>query len=175
MGRRAISRRYSIKAFESIEAGRPIDTLYYYWDALRKGRGAAPQLSDFRPFEIFPDSILKHLSWIDTNDENPENYRLWNHHGGRMEQILGSLEGQYVGAYPNAMHRNASIREYQLCKVLKRPIYHQIDQKMFGACRMYRRMLMPLLDERGNVVRIAYGIRTSHSHSQFVTHLDPQT
>ena len=43
-----------------------------------------------------------------------------------------------------------TLRSVNINCVLKRPIYHQIDQKMFGACRMYR-MLMPLLDERGNV------------------------
>jgi len=70
------------------------------------------------------------------------------------------MEGTRLGDYPNRMHRDATMAEYQLCKQLRRPLYNEFNQILAGVTRHYRRILMPLLDERGEFVRIAYSFRS---------------
>jgi len=151
--------RFSVEAFRHIEANTPVDTLFYYWDTLRKGHGASPLLGSFRPFEIFPQAVLDSISWVEVDDENAENFVLRNHHGGTMQDVYGSVEGLRFRDYPNRIHRRETIRDYQLCKKLKRPLYHDINQVLDGACRRYTRIMMPLCDAKGDVVQIAYGLR----------------
>jgi hypothetical protein len=77
-----------------------------------------------------------------------------------MLSLYGSMEGTRLGDYPNRMHRDATMAEYQLCKQLRRPLNNKFNQILAGVTRHYRRILMPLLDERGDVVRIAYSFRS---------------
>lgn len=148
--------QFSIDAFRQIQADSAQDIIFYYWDTLRQGGRIVPALTDFKPFQVFPPSMLNRVSWIDTPGENPENFVIRNHRGGAMFPIYGSVEGHRLGDYPNRMHRRSTVEEYQLCKRLKRPFYHEFVQVLGGGGRSYSRILMPLADENGVVIRIAY-------------------
>jgi hypothetical protein len=95
--------------------------------------------------------MVSRISWVETSDPNPENFILRNHCGGSMLSLYGSMEGTRLADYPNRMHRDATMAEYQLCKQLRRPLYNEFNQILAGVTRHYRRILMPLLDERGEV------------------------
>ena len=159
-GDEQVRSRYSIETFRKRESDSVMDTFYYYWEAIGQGGNAASNFSNFRPFEVFPSSMVSRISWVETSDPNPENFILRNHCGGAMLSLYGSMEGTRLGDYPNRMHRDATMAEYQLCKQLRRPLYHEFNQILAGIPRHYRRILMPLLNERGEVVRIAYSFRT---------------
>ena len=49
--------------------------------------------------------------------------------------------------------------EYEHCKHLRRPLYNEIDQVVRGICRHYVRLMLPLIEDKGEITKIAYVTR----------------
>jgi len=55
--------------------------------------------------------MVRRISWMETFDQNQENFILREYCGGSMLPLYGSMEGTRLGDYPNRMHRDATMAE----------------------------------------------------------------
>lgn len=67
---------------------------------------------NFRTFDHLRFSqMVRRISWMETFDQNQENFILREYCGGSMLPLYGSMEGTRLGDYPNRMHRDATMSE----------------------------------------------------------------
>jgi len=149
----------SLNDFAERESGTLLDTIFYYWDALRGDGRELPNVRHFDLRDIFGEASQDSMSAVITKATDPENFVLVNHGTSQLGPFGADLEGKRLCDVPSAIHARASAFEYQQCKSLRRPFYHEVDQVIGGISRHYVRIMLPLVDDRGDVVKIAYGIR----------------
>ena len=150
---------FSLNTFAEREAGSHLDTLLFFWEAMRGDGRQLPLARDFRPELVFAPTIATWVHGVETATENPANYVMRDHdNGGRVPYTI-RMADRRLAEYPRRLHAQGCMREYQMCRILRRPLYHEIDHITAGVARHYTRILLPLADEAGAVVRIAYGIR----------------
>lgn len=152
-------RQFSLNTFAERERDSVPDILYYYWDALRGDGRRIPRVHDFRPKETFNAAINLYIRSVDVSSEDPGKFLFRDHHGGPINLVPGGLDGKPMSAFPSRIHVNATLAEYDLCKRLGRPLYHELNQVICGMPRHYTRILLPLADDEGRVVRLTYGLR----------------
>lgn len=109
-----------------------------------------------RLFEHWQNGLdLTSNSWIDVTPENPYHFILCNHSG----RLVGGMSNFPVASYPFKMHAQACAAEYLACKTEARPVAHYVNQNLAGYHREYVRLMVPIVDVRGNVSKIVYAFR----------------
>jgi hypothetical protein len=74
---------------------------------------------------------------------------------------LGSeLSNTRVSQYPCMMHAKALMSEYFMARERATPLYHEIEQLIFGISRHYRRLILPLADTDNRVNKLVVGVRS---------------
>ena len=149
----------SLDRFADREAGTTLDTLYYYWDALRGDGRTMPLAKDFRPGHVFGPGFMNWVHAVETAVDDPANFVMRDHGNNGAVPYTVRMADRRIADYPRRLHARGCMREYQMCRLLRRPLYHEIDHITAGVARHYTRILLPLADERGAVVRLAYAIR----------------
>ena len=150
---------YSLNSFAERESGSPLDTLLFFWEAMRGDGRRLPLVKDFRPDMVFGPNITNWVHAVDTRVDDPANFVMRDHDNNGVVPYTVRMADRRLAEYPRRLHAEGCMREYQMCRILKRPLYHEIDHITAGVARHYMRILLPLADEAGTVVRIAYGIR----------------
>ena len=148
---------YSLNDLAENEDGSILDTLFYFWDSVRGGK-AAPTVAEFNIETVFGAAFGQKVFTIDTQYENPENFLSLKHPNGSRGPVIG-FEGSPIESHPSRIHRDALKSEYETSKSWITPFYHEINQIICGYPRHYMRILLPLADQDGNVVKLAYAIR----------------
>lgn len=131
--------------------------LYLYWRSLA-GDGL-PRADRFRPAEKLSGPALTTSAWVDTSVASPDGFVMHEHPEMPSGPFGRELTGVRLADFPVPMHADALIVEYARCRRDGRPMFHEIDQTIGGVSRAYRRIMLPLANERGEVVRVAYGYR----------------
>lgn len=149
---------YDLNAFAERETGGHLDILHYYWSSVQIEREGLPALSEFRPEAVLPNGEACKVGWIDTTPEDPNNFIMQDHPNNRIAGLGRELSGKVLSEFPNKMHAKSLVLEYLRRKRWKVPLYHEIDQVINGVARHYTRLMVPLVDEAGNVTRIFYGV-----------------
>ena len=149
----------SLNDFAERESSTLLDTIFYYWDALRGGSDKVPNVRHFELRNVFGQNTPDPLSAVVTDTANPRNFVLVNHGTSQLGPFGADLEGKRLRDVPSVIHARATAQEYQQCKLLRRPLYDEIDQVIGGISRHYVRIMLPLANDQGDVVKIAYGIR----------------
>jgi hypothetical protein len=129
-------------------SGTDIATLFRYWRECAFLEDGVPTLENFNP-------PIGRTPWIDVTPTNPLAYMLHNHPAG----VCGDWNSTRLAEYPVPMHAKSCALEYYRCKTLKSPLYVHIQQKMLAVDREYAKVLLPTIDEYGNVTRIFYAWR----------------
>lgn len=149
---------FDMNAFAEKEASTHLDILHYYWSSLQIEVDSLPKVSEFRPKEILPVPAHGSVGWIDASAEDPQDFVMRNHPENPVFGLGRELNDRNLSEFPNKMHAKSLILEYLRCKRWKVPLYHEIDQVIGGIGRHYTRLMLPLVDETGNVTRIYYGV-----------------
>lgn len=150
---------YSLNAFAEQEADTRLDAIYFYWDALRGDGRQLPLARDFRPDLAFDRSTMNWVHAVELRDDNPANFVMRDHDNNGVVPFTVRMADRRISDYPRRLHAEGCMREYQMCRILRRPLYHEIDHITAGVARHYTRILLPLADDSGAVVRLAYAIR----------------
>lgn len=158
---------FSLNTFAERERDTVPDMLYYYWDSLRGDGRRIPRLADFRPRQVFGPQANLLIRGVDVRAEDPTHFIMRDHPGGPISPLPNGLEGKPMSAFPCRIHVAATLAEYQLCKTLRRPLYHELFQVACGIPRHYTRILLPLADDSGRVVRLAYGLHLQTLFGEF--------
>ena len=86
---------------------------------------------------------------------------------GRSTRAVPGHPGAYFGNYshtallhhPFRLHAARCAFEYELCKRVRQPIYHEITQTVGSTYRSYVRLLLPTVDSLGKVQKLYYATR----------------
>lgn len=146
---------YDLNAFPQRESGTLLDTMFYFWNALRGNGASVPLSSQYEPRIIFGEQLPDLLSFVDARADNPENFVMIDHPKSSLDPFGSQLSGKTLGEFPNRLHRDALLLEYQICKRTQRPFYHEIDQIIGGISRHYVRLILPLVDFTGTISKFS--------------------
>jgi len=73
--------------------------------------------------------------------------------------FFGNYSRTVLLHHPFKLHAARCAFEYELCKRIQQPIYHEITQTVGRYHRSYVRLLLPTVDRSGNVEKLFYATR----------------
>jgi len=135
--------------------GRPtvIRELFDYWQEQRDD--TLPTMASFDPEGVFTPDRFRWVAWIDVANSDPLNAILFKH----PANIFGDWSGKALCEYHSLNHAQSCALEYLTCKIVRRPFYHEIRQTIGNVSRTYSRLLLPVIDRKGQVRRLYYAAR----------------
>lgn len=133
--------------------GTAIQSMWERWQSLFTTQGDIPRADKFARFD-------GRAFYTDVSADHPDNFILNQHPDGPC----GQYQGMRLGELPGRLHKEATGIEYSFAKFMRRPSYVDIDQTVLASQnskhefikRKYRRLALPLADENGDVIKIAY-------------------
>lgn len=143
-------------AFQQREADSPLKVAYAYWQLLKPVDGM-PGVDRFDPKRDLPKNASKVVSWVDVRPENPMRYVFWDHLPSEKSKFGQELSGktlEEIKEFGLGIHILSCAVEYAACKRFGQPCYHEIDQYIAGERRKYTRLLLPVCDSEGSVVKL---------------------
>lgn len=150
---------FSLNDFAEEEVGTNLDALLYFWQTVRRPGELVPRISAFQPEKVFDKSFITRYHGVDVTPAEAENFIILRHPGGPMSAIHGGMTQKRISEFPSRIHARSCAVEYNLCRSIGFPLYHEIDQIVSGFSRRYRRLMLPLADDDGNIVQLGYGVR----------------
>jgi len=138
--------------------------LLKYYQALVDG--GPPTIHHFAP-DLHAPALRSRVSYIDVAPEDPSRYVLQAHQPSPFLGVGEELTGRRVLDHPLQRNALSCISEYQRCARLAGPEYALIDQHLTNGAgadsiavrRTFYRLLLPLVDLDGQVVKLAYSFR----------------
>lgn len=143
------------------EADTALGQLFDYWRNVT-GEGMVADEHVFRPADYLPAETARWISWIDTRAPSPLDF-VWRDHiyawEGEASHEFHDASDVRVRDYASQRHGRFCATEYHICKSLRRPLYHEIEQWSGGVHRHYLRLLLPVRTVRDEVSRLVYVCR----------------
>ncbi|MDH3702866.1 MAG: hypothetical protein OEU46_16295 [Alphaproteobacteria bacterium] len=150
---------YPMNEFAEAEPpGGTIWTLFKTWKALSLG-GRIPLAQDVLTDNTNTIALDGQTTLVDVGDPNPANFVFMSHWQSSYPRLGSELANTRVGQYPCRMHAKALMSEYLMTRENAEPVYHEIEQLIFGISRHYRRLILPLTDAENRVTKLIVGVR----------------
>ncbi|NKB57901.1 MAG: hypothetical protein GKS00_16380 [Alphaproteobacteria bacterium] len=140
----------------SRERDTALGDLFSYWRLKCAGTSNLPNMNEFSSRSLLPQSARRFTSWLETETSNPLGFVLRNH---PKLTAFGDHSNHRLGELTFKMNAKAIIKEYLYCKSLQRPLYHEIEQTVESNSRHFVRLLLPVVDDSGDVTRLVYAVR----------------
>lgn len=151
---------YSMDEFAGSEPpGSLIWVLFKCWKALDHG-GRTPLAQDVLTDNSSIMRLDGYTSLIDVSDPNPWNFLFVAHCHTPYLRLGSELNDTRVSQFPCAMHAKALMAEYFMARETAKPVYHEIEQMIFGLSRHYRRLILPLADTRRKITKLVVAVRS---------------
>lgn len=141
------------------ERNEPIGVLFRYW--LDRAQDGLPNSSTFDPMNSLSDEIVDRISYVDCLPGIRYGW-VFNRHKG---VVFGKFEQRAIADYPILDHRIALLSEYDSIRAGRRPRFDEIVQEYGGAARHYKRLILPVADDSGDVTRLWIATRVLRSSS----------
>lgn len=157
-----IQRRELYSMSEFADAEPPGSTnwlLYKCWKTLSLG-GRIPLEQDVLTDNTNTMRLDGQTTLIDVSDPNPWNFVFVAHWHTPYPNLGSELTNTRVSQYPCMMHAKALMSEYFIARESAAPVYHEIEQLIFGISRHYRRLILPLSDTDNRVNKLLVGVRS---------------
>lgn len=138
------------------EIDSPLGITYRLWRERCSPVTQMPDINDFDYKQFLPDNVSPYISWIEMRSEDPLNYVLHDH---TNQTGFVNHSDRPIGEHPCRMNGKACAKEYMICVNAAKPFYHEINQSFGTLRRRYTRILLPLSDKGGSIVKMIYGIR----------------
>lgn len=133
--------------------------LYKCWKSLSLG-GRVPLAQDVLTDNTNTMQLYGQTSLIDVSDPNPWNFVFMAHWHTPYARLGSELTNTRVSQYPCMMHAKALMSEYFMARERATPLYHEIEQLIFGISRHYRRLILPLAGTDNRVSKLVVGVRS---------------
>lgn len=151
---------YSMDDFaESEPPGSTNWLLFKTWSSLSLG-GRIPLAMDILTDNTSTMHLDGQTTLIDVEDPNPWNFVFMHHWHTPYARLGTELTDTRVSQYPCLMHAKALMSEYFIARECAAPVYHEIEQLIFGISRHYRRIILPLADTDSRVTKLLVGVRS---------------
>ena len=142
------------------EKGNALWVLHDFWHARSLASGQIPLTEDFAYKEILPESVTRYISWADVTPSNPLNFIMHDH---TRQTAFADHSDRRLGDHPVPMNAKACACEYIDCIRGKQPTYFEIDQSFGTISRHMVRLMVPVADSSGAVVKLVYAVRIINS------------
>lgn len=140
----------------SREMHTPLGVMYRHWKNMSTPATQMPDADTFDYKSVLPETVSQYISWIEMRSEDPLNFVLHDH---TNQTAFVNHSDRPIGEHPCRMNGKACAREYMLCVNSAQPFYHEVNQNFGTLRRRYTRILLPLADKNGSIVKMVYGIR----------------
>ena len=137
------------------EKGHAIGQLFDFWK-FKAGPDGLPVLNDFSYKTALPPEVLRNVCWADVTPDDPFNFVTQDH---AKLTAFSDASNRRLGQHQSRMHYRACASEYLISIRERVPIYHEIDQAIGDISRHYVRLMLPVVDKMGRVVRLVYAVR----------------
>lgn len=138
------------------ETGRDtaLKSLFRQW---RDGqsRDRLPLADMFDPRERLTKEQRCWVSWVDASPDNPLKFVLHDH----PAKLFGNFSRMTLGDHPYKFHAIRCAFEYDQCKRIQQPTYHEISQRIGGYFRSYVRLIVPTANRAGKITKLFYATR----------------
>jgi hypothetical protein len=152
--------RYSMDEFAEAEPpGTTNWLLHKCWKSLSLG-GRIPLAQDVLTDNSQTMRLDGQTTLVDVSDPNPWNFVFVAHWHTPYPRLGSELTNTRVSQYPCMMHAKALMSEYFMARENAVPVYHEIEQLIFGISRHYRRLILPLTDTDKRVTKLLVGVRS---------------
>lgn len=131
------------------QRGTDLAELFWYWQERSMLENGVPSIESFR----FPGSDL---IWVELESDDPMRFIIRNH---PVNATIGNWSNTRLEEHPIAMHAQSCAFEYLDCKERKKPTFIQVDQRILGIHRIYTKLMVPIADKNGAIVRAYYAVR----------------
>lgn len=137
------------------EKGHAIGQLFDFWK-FKAAPDGVPRIDDFPYKAALPREVLRNVCWADVTPENPFNFVTQDH---AKLTAFSDASNRRLSQHQSRMHFRACASEYMHSMRERTPIYHEIDQTVGDISRHYVRLMLPVADVTGRVVRLVYAVR----------------
>ncbi len=137
------------------EQNNAIGQLFEYWRFKSLPNGL-PCVTDFDYKSALSPETLRNISWADVTAEDPFNFITREH---VKLTAFQDASNRRLRDLPSRMHYRACASEYLLSIKMRQPIFHDIDQSVGSISRNYLRLMLPIADESGRVIKLVYAVR----------------
>ncbi len=139
------------------EHPRALGEFFDYWKSRRNEQLGLPTTDSFRPKDDMPSGNSRAITLVDVTNSNPANFLFYSH--PQYTKGFFDLSRRRLGDHPSLMNVKSCAADYLYCMINRQPIYHEIIQTIGSADRHYVRLALPIADNTGRVVNLAYAIR----------------
>ncbi len=150
---------YSLDAFRDLEQGTVLGRLYEFWTSLPHSKNGLPVITDEKLRNGVTDDVLHWMSGIDTLSDNPMEYAIRAYGKRLLPEYCNGVADTLVIDIPCLFHAIQLAIECLTCKHERSAAYHVINQTIGGKRSNYTRLLLPVGDANGDVVRIFHIVR----------------
>lgn len=150
--------QYSLNSFAELEANSIPETVFYYWQALKGDGRELPHVEQFQPKAIFGPNICYFIRAMETASVNPDYFVVRDHYAHKTTPFSDGMLDRRLVEFPSRIHVEATQREYLRCLESRTPLYFRVSQLICGIPRNYSKLMLPLVDDSGRIVRVAYGL-----------------
>ncbi|MEX2615824.1 MAG: hypothetical protein WD767_06995 [Alphaproteobacteria bacterium] len=131
--------------------------IFDYWKFRRNEQVGLPTVDTFRPKDEMPSGNSRAITMVDVTYSDPANFLFFSH--PQYTRGFFDLSRRRLGDHPSLMNVKSCAADYLYCMISRKPIYHEIIQTIGNANRHYVRLALPIADNSGRVVNLAYAIR----------------
>ena len=151
--------QYSLAAFRDLEQGTVLGRVYEFWESLPRNDSGLPVISDEHLFNGATEDSLQWMSVIDTQSDNPMEFVIQACGKRQLPEYCTDTADICVIDIPCLFHAIQLAIECLTCKHDRSAAYHVINQTIGGRRSHYARLLLPVGDAEGNVVKILHIVR----------------
>ena len=138
---------YGLDVFEEREPPESVlRTVLSYWNTLAAD-GTTPLSDDFLSGKVTPILIQGNVTVIDVSDPNPMNFTIRSTTSSKIIGLGAKFENTLVNDFPCNMSARALMADYFRVRELRQPLYHEIEEVLFGHAQHYARLILPLTNE----------------------------
>ncbi|MDP6390508.1 MAG: hypothetical protein QF654_11480 [Alphaproteobacteria bacterium] len=142
---------YGLDVFEEREPPESVlRTVLSYWNTLAAD-GTTPLSDDFLSGKVTPILIQGNVTVIDVSDPNPMNFTIRSTASSKIVGLGTNFENTLVNDFPCNMSARALMADYFRVRELRQPLYHEIEEVLFGHAQHYARLILPLTNEKDYV------------------------
>jgi len=135
-----------------------LQALYGYWSDLRRGRNA-PSVDDIDPIVITSLGLMGLVHIANVESQSPNDY-FFQTYGARMSLDGGTdYTGFRISDYNIPLMADLVAFDYFTVKRTALPAYHHVAGMLSGSRRGYKRLILPLTGDRGEVDHLLIGVQ----------------
>lgn len=149
--------RLSYYTLDALAENEPFDSLLRlmlgYWNSITR-RGRLPRLNDLPPDGAALQRLQGLVTVVDVSSDDPAGFVISKHKKSNIPLFGQELENKRLVDFPCRFIGRSLAKEYWGVRQSGAPRYQESEQIVDGFTRQFLRLMLPIADENGKVVKV---------------------